>query len=89
MNEHDTLPPGGMGPLDPTDIREHPSCDHYRHWDRQDCPPGCDGHYDFETCDECGKEVCFLIGCDNGWRWSDDGVVVLCYNHPTYEEHMS
>ena len=23
MNEHDTLPPGGMGPLDPTDIGPH------------------------------------------------------------------
>lgn len=81
MNEHDTLPPGGMGPLDPTDIREHPSCDHFRHWDDDSCLKWggrCDGHFDWETCDTCGREVCFDIDCENGWLW-ENGVTVRCY----------
>lgn len=83
MNEHDTLPPGGMGPLDPTDVdfEPDPECGHYRHWDRPDHGE-CLGHDDYETCDECGKKVCFDIRCDNGWRWSGDGLDVLCYDHP-------
>jgi hypothetical protein len=86
VNEHDTLPPGGMGPLDPTDIRERPGCGHFRHWD-EPCRYGdhtiCAdkaGHTDFEHCDECGKEVCFDIDCANGWRWTDGGTIE-CYDH--------
>jgi hypothetical protein len=70
VNEHDTLPPGGMGPLDPTDIRtDEPECGHWRHWDQEHGE--CLGHYDWETCDDCGKKVCFDIDCENGWRWTD------------------
>jgi len=66
--EHDTLPPGG------------PDCDHWRHWARPEieCLPHCDRHYDWETCDDCGREVCFDIDCANGWRWVD-GAIVQCY----------
>jgi len=61
---------------------DEPECNHWRHWARpaSECPPHCDGHYDWETCDDCGRKVCFDIDCENGWRWVD-GMTVSCYLH--------
>lgn len=69
MNEHDTLPPGGMGPLDPTDIRfpdEEPSkeglrCPDWPGDDDDDALTGCGGTnilWDGEVwiCLDCGLD---------------------------------
>ena len=62
-------------------------CGHFRHWDKRCALPDgnaeamlCDdgpGHHDWETCDECGRTVCFDADCTNGYGW-DDGAL-LCY----------
>ena len=51
-----------------------PTCGHHRHWNDGVVD---DGTGDWETCDECGKAVCFDLDCPNGWTWGDDGAV-LC-----------
>lgn len=53
-----------------------PPCGHFRHWGDGVID---DGTGDWETCDECGRLVCFDTDCPNGWRW--DGTDVLCYTH--------
>lgn len=58
-----------------------PACGHFRHWNKTcadgsaPCPDG-DGHHAYETCDECGRTVCFDIDCGNGYAW--DGGALLC-----------
>lgn len=39
-----------------------------------------DGTGDWETCDECGRLVCFGIDCPNGWRW-ENGEIVGFHQH--------
>jgi hypothetical protein len=55
-----------------------PKCGHWRHWNQEHGE--CLGHYDWETCDECGRKVCFDIDCENGWRWDED-MAVICFLH--------
>lgn len=57
-----------------------PDCGHHREWGEV--------LTDWETCDECGKTVCFDIDCSNGWKWGDDGALV-CFDHDGNDDEIA